>query len=493
MAATPSKPSPSQKSVEGEAAAPTTVKDASAGAAVEEQTVVSEGAPPAVAPAIAPTDTLKAPPASSIPTYDSSEASKHYTTAKLLLNEGDFEGALEVIEEGIEITKAMLAGAADNDEALHEAMAPFHYLYGTTLLYSIEESVDPNQQMTNATGGEEEVPAAGVASAAAASADGQEQQQPEEGADAQNVEDMEIAWENLETARTIMDRLVKEHPDSDKLKADLAQIHLRCGDLQRQNSAYEAAIADYTACLKYRQNNSTIAAFSRKIADVHYNLGLVYFNRVAETKVPEEGENPEEAAKVKQSIDDARNQAYFHLFECGKIFGGIVADLCGNDPMDVLEKSNQVPNFKTTGEEEMSSEHPKILGLKLQNLRKIVSEMTVPEVAQLDYNDCVAVLEEIQETIDEAENSEKGVHEAKDMKEEIAALVAAQNSEGTTTTTEDGATTQIGFGSAAAVASTAVAQPIMMVKKKKRPNTDVEGEDVKLPAKEPPKRHKSSE
>jgi len=115
MAATPSKPSPSQKSVEGEAAAPTTVKDASA-AVVDEQTTVSEAAPPAVAPAIAPTHTLKAPPASSIPTYDSSEASKHYTTAKLLLNEGDFEGALEVIEEGIEITKAMLPSAADNDD-----------------------------------------------------------------------------------------------------------------------------------------------------------------------------------------------------------------------------------------------------------------------------------------------------------------------------------------------------------------------------------------
>ena len=235
---------------------------------------------------------------------------------------------------------------------------------------------------------------------------------------------------------------------------------------------------------------------------MHYNLGLVYFNQVAETKLPEDGSIPEEeAAKIQKNLQAARSQAYFHFFECGKVFGGMLAELCGADPEELLRSANEtLPNFKTTGEEEEQDsgqhEHPKILGLKLENIRKLVSELIVPEAARLDYNDGVAVLEEIQETIDEAENSEKGVHEATAMKEQISAAVAAQAEDdigGAAAEEAGGSTTTIGFGSAAAVASTAAAQPVTMVVKKKKRNVDEEGEDVKLPAKEPPKRHKSSE
>lgn len=483
-----------------EAAEAANAKNAPAAAPVTEDNT----SPPAAAAATAdnaPVPQLKDPPASSLPTYDGSEASQYYVVAKTLLNEGDFEGALATIEEGIAATQAQLP---EGSTTLHESMGPFHYLYGTTLLYSVEESVDPQQQMTNAIGGGgDKNEEAEQGAAAAASGTAGREGEPEEGVCEQNVEDLQIAWEDLETARTIIDRLVKENNEpskDDKLKADLAQVHLRCGDLQRINSAYENAIADYTACLQYRQSASTIPKFSRKIADVHYNLGLVFFSKVAETKIPED--NPEESALVKKSLDAARSQAYYHFFECGKVFGGILAELCGADPEELLKEAEQIPNFKTTGEEEQDGsfghEHPKVLGLKLNNLRQAVSELKVPEAAQLDYSDCVTVLEEIQETIDEAENSEKGVHEAKDMKEEISAAIAAQAGESTTTTTGDvgednnGATTTIGFGTAAAAASTAAAQPIMMVKKKKR-NADEHGEDVKLPAKEPAKRQKSSE
>jgi len=472
----------------GGKADPSAVPNGSAAPAASAPPVVEEAT--AAPPQAAAAPRLKAPPASSLPTYDSSEASQYYTVAKTLLNEGDFETALTTIEEGIVATQALLPSPENGDDegkTLHESMAPFHYLYGTTLLYSIEESVDPNQQMTNPTTGSNE-PDGGSGG----------QPPPEEGGadEHQAVEDLQIAWENLETARTILAQLVQEHPDSAKLQADLAQVHLRCGDLQRQNSAYEPAITDYTACLSLRQNNCTISPWSRKIADVHYNLGLVYFNQVAETKLPED--DPEQAARVQKNLEAARSQAYYHFFECGKVFGGILAELCGADPDELLQSANtEIPNFKTTGEEEDNAskdhEHPKILGLKLENIRKLVSELTVPEAAQLDYNNGVAVLEEIQETIDEAENSEKGVHEATAMKEQISAAVAAQAEDDIAAAEGGSTTTTIGFGSAAAVASTAAAQPVTMVVKKKKRNVDEEGEDVKLPAKEPPKRHKSSE
>ena len=86
--------------------------------------------------------------------YLDSENSEWFSSAKSLLEKGDFESSLLTIEEGINATKDMiLKFRIQNDtpkiqneptqfvDDLHESLAPFHYLYGTTLLYSIEESI----------------------------------------------------------------------------------------------------------------------------------------------------------------------------------------------------------------------------------------------------------------------------------------------------------------------------------------------------------------
>ena len=57
---------------------------------------------------------------------------------------GDFEAALSSIELGITSALSLLS---EQDE-LHESIAPLYYLYGTTLLYSIEESQEnPENQL----------------------------------------------------------------------------------------------------------------------------------------------------------------------------------------------------------------------------------------------------------------------------------------------------------------------------------------------------------
>lgn len=470
MAATPSKPSPSSKSVEVESSAAQPSNAVTATAASSSKAPPPDDASQSMeaftfSGAAADASDLKAPPACSIPTYQSSEESRHYMAAKTLLNNGDFESALTTIEEGIEWTKARLPPSEDN--TLHESVAPLHYLYGTTLLYSIEESTEGLQQMTT---GETET-----------SGD-------EEGDDEMPVEDMEIAWENLDTARSILERMLSEKPASDKLRADFAQVLLREGDLQRQNGAYDNAVSDYTACLHYRENNSTIPKHSRKIADVHYNLGLVYFNLVVDTKIPED---PLEAAKTEEKLAFARCRGFYHYYECAKTFGGIIAELCGVDPVELLCKAETLPQFKSTGDDNDGHYHPKIISMKLQHLRQLVSVRDAPESAQDEVADLIAVLQEIQETVDEAENSEKGVAEATAMKDEITALVAAQAGGEETVDVTTGASTSIGFGTAAAAASTVAAQPVtMMVKKKKKRDADEDGEDAKLPAKEASKRAK---
>jgi tetratricopeptide (TPR) repeat protein len=400
-----------------------------------------------------------------------------------LLAEGEFETALSTIEEGIEATRVALQGddadKSNNDIDTHESLAPFHYLYGSTLLYSVEESTDENQQFTNAT----TVDADGNAMAAGA---------PENEKDGdEEVDDIQIAWENLELARTIIEKMLETTVPlnkKDKLRADLAQVYLRQGDLLRVDSNYESAIASYIQCLKHRESNSTIAPFDRKLADVHYNLGLSYFMQVAETEIPKD----ETTSEMQGKLDAARSHGFQHYWQCSNIFAAQAVHLCGiDDPLAwIAQGENRITSLKSTGDEH---EHEgKIIGAKLQSIRQQLTTL-VPsseEEGQSQLENITAILDEIQETIDEAENSEKGVHQVTEMKHQIAEAVAAQ-----VQSAEEG-DAGIGFGSAVAAETTAKAQqPVTMMvvkKKKKRDNMDEDGEDAPLPpAQQPAKRPKA--
>ena len=443
------------------------------------------------------------------PTYESSEASEFYQTAKALLQSGDFETALKTIVRGIGWTKNELTVVYRNDPehdvSLHESYAPFHYLYGTTLLYSIEESADEMQPLTTMEGAAlgtvpEDIPVE------------EDDQEPERnGTDAaqelppeDSVEDMEIAWENLETARTILEKMLTTSSyNAPRRRADLAQVLLREGDLQRQNGAYTSAVTDYTACLSYYQNNPGIAPFSRKIADVHCNLGAVYFHLVVETN---KGSTAADGTTISERDRPAkvifyRNRGFYHYYECAKTLAGMISEFFRHTPtyesFQLFDRdySRLFPSF-----DERSEEYPTFIRNKLTAMRQVVTQWVTTEnmvgLSMEDMNliqDSTAVLEEIQETLDEAESSEQGVVEATAMKEEIAAMVASQlppnGDNGPDALTPHQTSSSNAFGSAAAAASTAAAQPIHMVVKKKKKRTeeelmDEEGMDVKLPAKE---------
>ena len=372
----------------------------------------------------------------------------------VLLQEGDFESALATIEDGLKSTLEDLPPSEDTQ--LHESLCPFYYLYGSTLLYSIEESNDPNQQMTKPGEGNEGADGGGEEAAAP-------------------TEDIEIAWENLETARTILGRLLEQEPESRKLQADFAQVHLRAADLQRLNGTYDGAVSDYTISLKYR-SATELSKWSRKIADIHYNLGLVSFHHVATMNSAKESDPNADLSL----LEATRARGFKHYYECATTFGGIVAELCGADPDELVQQAeNSVPNFKSTGEdaEDEKEGDVKMISLKLEALRKCIAELDVNDDAKLDVDNIVSVLDEIQETIDEAESSEQGMQEVTSMKEQITAMVAAQGDD-----TEE-ASSSTGFGSAAAAVSTATAQPLMVKKKKKR--TDADASAAEPAAKKP--------
>lgn len=516
MAAPSNKPSPTNRPVEG------VDKTSDAAAAF----VAAKPAPEAVvasAPEAAPAKPDPSDDPIDTPTYQSVESGDVYLLAKRHLNKGEFEEAMSVIEEGIRDTQELLkkiTNSPDGDFTLHESMAPFHYLYGTTLLYSIEET---DQEMTTAGSAVSTAVVSGDQAALPGVAAAAEQEQDEDGEGVQTAEDMQIAWENLETARQIMEKMFDSNENNEmveKLELDLAQIYLREGDLQRINGRYEASISDYQSCLRLRKKSKFLGTFDRKIADVHYNLGLVYITLASKdegTGDDDEGDASKKPAsaqdeKVKEAKREmARNKGVYHYLECSKCFCGQIASICNADAQSVIDvaagdedaKAKSSPVYKTTGEEDEEMELPNVASSKLQMMRKraaeLVSSSDLSGVQQLDVEDLLQLLEEIQETVDEAENSTKGVQEVTNMKAAVAALAAADGEPGESKA-EDGSTTTIGFGNAAAASASgattttgfgntasagvvtsaapaAPSRPMMVVKKKKRPAVE--------PAKEP--------
>ena len=522
MAAAPSKPSPSNRSIDGSDANGTAAIATVPVASVKDAALVASPVAPAAAAAAAePAPSSPTAPSSSPPTYQSVDASDVYLLAKRYLNEGKFEEAMTVIEEGIRDTQALLQrtmDSPDGDFTLHESMAPFHYLYGTTLLYAIEEQ---DQEVTTAGSAVSTAVVSGEA-AAAVPEDGDEAPLMAAASAEDIADEMQIAWENFETARHIMETMMANSSNSsetEKLELDLAQICLREGDLQRMNGRNENAIQDYEACLKLRKKSAFLGAYDRKIADVHYNLGLVYINVASkDDESPDEEETGVAAAKptaeddrVKEAKREmARNKSVYHFLECSKCFCGQIASICNADATSITDVSADASdakpqaNYKTTGEEDDEMELPKVASTKLQTMRSRVTDLVsntnslTPDQKET-VDDLCQLLEDIQETVDEAENSTKGVQEISNMKAQVAALAAADGEIGENS--NDGGTTTIGFGSAAATttavavaapaaASTvnaaataaAPARPMMVVKKKKRAAVQpVQETDAKKP------------
>lgn len=459
MAAPPSKPSPSsqdvlQKTNDPEAARTTTTK----------------GAPTSTSSDAAATDPHQVKVL--VPSYETSTESEYYLVAKKMLAEGEFEEALASIEQGIEHTKARLISLGMEHD-FHESIAPYHYLYGTTLLYSIEESNDTQVTVdTQATSSPDQV-------VAATPADGDDTRAilPEKAREANAVnrpteitDDMEIAWENLEAARNIVERMLAEDgitgERKSKLQLDSAQMLLREGDLQRLNGRYTEAIHDYEACLQLRK--LLLDAFDRKIADTEYNLGLSYMASSTELQKDDAGSDP-----VRRRVSHEHCQeGVRHFLECAKIFCGQIAVLCDEKVDSVLGayKNNDKAGLKTTGLEEDSMPSRNEASQTLSGWRRSVQGLTQSEPDDGTVANLKQLLQEIQETIDEAERSKDAVRQASKLK--------AQAQEAVSTSGETQPTTTTGFDkptlpdSSSAVARSGGPSPMMVVKKKKKRDAD---------------------
>ena len=402
------------------------------------------------------------------PTYVNSEATIFYQDAKRLLVEGDFETALTRIEAGINACQSLLLQLGMQEVDLHESLAPFHYLYGTTLLYSLEESSSDQQQMTASAPGEDD----------------------------ELADDMQIAWENLEAARTIVQTMLTTVPQTQvqKLELDLAQIYLRSADLQRMNGRYPDAIQDYHACLELRLKYSETLG-PRKLADVYTNLGLSYLNSSTELQKelsPEESVGVNLAERQALSVEHLQ-QGLEHYLQSAKMLLQRAAALCGTS---IQEDSNKVPAVAAAAAAAPTTSEQ---SQQLSALRTQLDSWKVTSADpddQDEFTDLKLFVEEIQETMDNAGTSVDALKQASHLK-----IQAQQAAEGKPTTDADGVTTQIGFGGATSTTTTEQnpwanlnvkpaateddsskkpAATMMVVKKKKK--RDAPEEETKKPA-----------
>jgi len=438
-----------------------------------------------------------------IPTYESSKNSDAVKNAKALLNAGDFEGTLEIIEDALVKTNELLVKCSKGEEAdFHESIAPLSYLYGTTLLYSIEESQDTTIMEAQAVQAQAHKKISGETSQQ------QKQQQKQESVvDANNMnnnaaaEDIEIAWENLDVSRAILEKLHTQNPSNTLYAIDLAQVHQRLGDLQRGNGNYHGATLDYQKSLSIRYK--ILGRFDRTVADSHYSLGMTYLlcaAVVAEESATNNGKKDDSLSEAEKEVkkSELRRKAVLHYLSCGCSFAGLIANMCGEDEheissvsMDTLE-SEGMDNFNTAAWWEEDDEPKKMSAASkkgdnnnkiynitqkcsnaLLKIRQKVSKLNLKTTTTTDISeqihDMKEVLDEIQETIDSSEESVKVVDDLSKMKSEremeaeredenalkaglMASLKSATGS-ASASASANGATTTIGFGGASAASA----------------------------------------
>lgn len=112
----------------------------------------------------------------------------------------------------------------------------------------------------------------GDGDAAADTAEGQE-----EDAD---VPTMQLAWEFLELARLVFAR----HDDRES-QLNLAQVHLKLGEIQVEQEQFVDAERDFLKCLELQEKN--LEPDDRLVAETAYNLGLAYSLQPNYTKAKE--------------------------------------------------------------------------------------------------------------------------------------------------------------------------------------------------------------
>jgi len=127
----------------------------------------------------------------------------------------------------------------------------------------VERSAVEETVAVDATDNKEDKPAEGEGRPSSAGGASGSKDGGEDAAGGAVEGDMQLAWENLETARAIWAR------DADANHDALASVHMLLGDVNMENEAFEDALNDYDAALK-NLNAAKISSDDRRIAEIQF-------------------------------------------------------------------------------------------------------------------------------------------------------------------------------------------------------------------------------
>ena len=156
------------------------------------------------------------------------------------------------------------------------------YRYGATLLYQAQDAGDVFGGPLQASGPEEfvgkenrELDAKGKGRADEEAAEEEEEEQGEHGEEHSGGEgsslaatDLQLAWENLETAKIIWSKNPTAHA------SELADVQLLLGDIKLEDEDWDAALMEYDDALKYLVLCGSKPS-DRRRADVQFKRCLV--------------------------------------------------------------------------------------------------------------------------------------------------------------------------------------------------------------------------
>ncbi|XP_059048567.1 histone-binding protein N1/N2 [Achroia grisella] len=86
-----------------------------------------------------------------------------------------------------------------------------------------------------------------------------------------DVDNLQLAWEMLDLARSILSRRAEEDGGT-PARALLADVHLALGEVALESETYDKAVIDMQSCLELQKE--LYCRDDRRIAETHYQIGL---------------------------------------------------------------------------------------------------------------------------------------------------------------------------------------------------------------------------
>lgn len=200
-----------------------------------------------------------------------------FEEGKKLMKRGEYEDAIGLFS-------SLLASRVEEFGELSLQAAPAYYEYGNALLVQQEENPSDTLLGNADSNGDDGTQAKTVEDTVVSEDDDDEDQGEDEKDD-----DLQIAWENLDVARLILE---KEPDGQEKL---LSSVYIRLGDLMRLEERPDDAVTEYSKALTLREK--VCQPDDRDLCDVFFCLAVAYVDLSSKVDGEEVKHKKEEALK----------------------------------------------------------------------------------------------------------------------------------------------------------------------------------------------------